>query len=669
MRYVVALAVVTIALVVALAAWPVLHTDNFVVFLAGVFIASQYGGLGPALFALGVTTVGIYFFLRPYHSPAVSEPHEGARLAIFVAVALVLVLLNEARKRAEGRAACQRDVSLQRRQSARAEAEAAHRKLERLQRIIDVALAHVSVDELLRDLLVRLQQTLEADTVAIFLLDEATGRLTLGAAAGLEHEARRDPTPMGHGFVGRIAAERRPLVGNLEEFAKGFLYERSIRSVVGAPLIVGARLRGVVRAGSRRLDAFSVEDMELLRLAAGRVALAIDNARLYDAERRARDEAEAANRAKDLFLAVLSHELRTPLTPILGWARTLRRPDVTDETRARGMAAIERNARAQAQLIDDLLDVSRIVSGKLQLDGQAVNLVPVIEAAVEAVRPQADARSIKLDAALPTTSELVWGDPNRLQQVFWNLLSNAVMVTPPGGAVAARLETREGRVAVTVTDTGKGIAPAMLPHVFDAFRQADGTTTSRHGGLGLGLTIVRHLVELHGGTVVAESPGEGLGSTFTVTLPLMPADVFERPALDRSTAAEPVTPRVSLRGVRVLVAEDEVDAREPVATMLELHDADVRAVATAEDALAVVDTGWPSILVSDIRMPDKDGYELVEEVRRRDRGRRLPAIALTAYASRQDIDRARAAGFDRHVAKPSSPDVLVRAIAELTGVA
>jgi PAS domain S-box-containing protein len=382
-------------------------------------------------------------------------------------------------------------------------------------------------------------------------------------------------------------------------------------------------------------------------------------------------ESQEANRLKDEFLATVSHELRTPLTAVLGWSHLLRGGQLDGGGAARALETIERNARAQAQLIDDLLDVSRIVTGKLRLDLTPVAPHSFIEPAVEAVRPAAEAKGVRLQKLLDTGAEAVLGDPARLQQVVWNLLSNAVKFTPRGGRVEVRLERVNSRLEIAVSDTGAGIAPEFLPHVFERFRQADQRTTRRHGGLGLGLSIVRHLVELHGGTVRADSPGEGAGATFTVSLPVAP--VYRREAAEGRAhpAARDALPAHEcperLDGLRLLVVDDEPDARELLAVGLGQCGAEVVTAASARAAVEALTQERFDVLVSDIGMPGEDGYELIRRLRAlpAESGGRTPAVALTAYARTEDRLRAMRAGFEMHVSKPVELTELVVVIANL----
>jgi len=377
----------------------------------------------------------------------------------------------------------------------------------------------------------------------------------------------------------------------------------------------------------------------------------------------AREAAEAANRVKDEFLAVLSHELRSPLNPILGWSKLLQTRKLDEAKTAQALSTIERNAKLQAELIEDLLDVSRILQGKLNLNVRPVNLVTTIQSALETVRLAAQAKSIEVEVSLDSQVGRVAGDATRLQQVVWNLLSNAVKFTSAGDRVMVRLEQVDTQVQITVRDTGKGIHPDFLPHVFDYFRQEDGKTTRKFGGLGLGLAIVRHLVELHGGTVWADSPGVGLGSTFTVQLPLMVAalEVQQSKPLPANTT--------DLSQLQILVVDDEADMRELAVTILEEYGAVVRVAASAMEALIALDQFKLDVLICDIGMPDVDGYMLMRQIRSRlpEQGRGIPAVALTAYAGEFNQQQALAAGFQLHISKPVEPAELAKAIATLVG--
>jgi signal transduction histidine kinase/CheY-like chemotaxis protein len=400
--------------------------------------------------------------------------------------------------------------------------------------------------------------------------------------------------------------------------------------------------------------------------------------RLLAAEQAAREEAESltreaeeANRSKDEFLATLSHELRTPLNAMLGWSQLLRMGNLPDDEFAQGLETIERNARVQAQLVEDLLDLSRIISGKLRLEVGPVDLPATIEAALDSVRPAAEAKGIRLVPVMDTHAGAIRGDANRLQQVVWNLLSNAIKFTPRDGEVQVVLTRVEDHAEVSVTDTGEGIPTEFLPHVFDRLRQADASITRKHGGLGLGLSIVRQLVELHGRTVSAQSPGVGRGATFAVRLPVAGRGREESVAAARSE--EPVEAPArratmpSLAGVHVLVVDDEPDARELIEHILRQCGADVSLASSAEEAIASLQERRPDVLLSDIGMPGEDGYSLIRRVRSLpdESLAQTPAAALTAFARVEDRDRALREGFQLHVSKPVEPAALAGAVANL----
>jgi len=405
-------------------------------------------------------------------------------------------------------------------------------------------------------------------------------------------------------------------------------------------------------------------------IGASKVARDITDRKKTEEEReRLLAAAESANRMKDDFLATLSHELRTPLNAIVGWAKILRSSKVDAEDREEGLSAIERNSLVQVQLVEDLLDVSRISSGNLRLDVQRVNLSEVIEAGVAAVMPAANAKDIRVHKVLDSLAGPVTGDAARLQQVVWNLLSNAVKFTPKGGKVQVLLERVNSHVEISVTDTGIGIKPEFLPHVFDRFRQADGSTTRRHAGLGLGLAIVKQLVEMHGGSIRAKSPGEGQGSTFTVMLPITVVHP-ERPGPDKirpkeSDSTEDICRNGALSGLKVLVVDNEPDARQLIQRVLADCHARVAVASSSTEALAMITQFRPDVIVSDIGMPDQDGYDLIRAVRADPATRDIPAAALTAFARPEDRKRSLLAGFQTHVAKPVDPAELTAVIASL----
>lgn len=397
-----------------------------------------------------------------------------------------------------------------------------------------------------------------------------------------------------------------------------------------------------------------------------------ERAQLLASEKEARQLAEDASRLKDEFLAVVSHELRNPLNAITGWASLLQTGKLNNEQTTRAVETILRNTQVQTQLIQDLLDVSAIVSGRLRLNVRPFQLGSVVEAAIEVMRPAAEAKSVRLQPLIDFTTGPVSGDPDRLQQVFWNLLSNAVKFTPNGGRVQVRLQGVDSHAELIVTDTGKGIDAKLLPFVFDRFRQGDSSTTREHGGLGLGLAIVRHLVELHGGVVKAHSEGLGKGAEFIIHLPISTPDRSAELADERrvhpSAGGIAAGPMPSLAGLRILVVDDEADAREIVSAILGEAGADVATAASVSQAIDLIDRWEPDVLVADIGMPGEDGYALINKVRARfsDKRGQIPAIALTALARTQDRLKLLSAGYQMHVPKPVEPIELATVVASVT---
>jgi signal transduction histidine kinase/CheY-like chemotaxis protein len=444
------------------------------------------------------------------------------------------------------------------------------------------------------------------------------------------------------------------------------------------PLAARGRILGALSflsAESGRI--YTQDDLELAEELGRRAGLAMDNALLYQEAQRAREASEIANRSKDEFLATLSHELRTPLTAIAGWTDLMRNKMLGPEEQDRALEVIARSTRTQTQLIEDLLDVSRIITGKLRIKMRSVQLNNVVQAAIEIVRPTATAKKLELRFDALERSVRVAGDEARLQQVVWNLVANAVKFTPQNGLVEVKLSEQDDQACLEVWDNGRGIAPEFLPYVFDRFRQADSTSTRNYGGLGIGLSIVRHLVEMHGGHVSVRSAGENRGAVFTVTLPLLsqehpspldvPAPDFSQPFEPLTTGtvvAKPPTQQAPLNGIKVLVVEDNNDTREYVRVVLHADGADVQAISNATEALETVRAWQPDVLISDIGMPGTDGYDLIKQIRALppEQGGDLPAIALTAFARKEDRERSLAAGFQEHLAKPVQPREIISAV-------
>jgi len=453
----------------------------------------------------------------------------------------------------------------------------------------------------------------------------------------------------------------------LQQFAQDaehlrLLRQLEVRSFLIVPLTLHDRKLGTIAFVSTQTDRrYSQADLEMAQSLAQRAALAIDNARLYES-------AQEANRVKDEFLAIVSHELRTPLNAMLGWSQLLRKKQVNEATVERALEIIERNAKLQNKLIDDILDISRIIQNRLRLNLQPVHLVPIINAAIEALQPIAQTKSIQIETLLDPLVGLVMGDAERLQQIVWNLVSNAIKFTAKGGQVSIRLEQIGTQAQVSVTDTGQGIPADFLPLVFERFRQADSSKTRSQGGLGLGLAIVRHLVEMHNGTVYATSEGDGRGATFTVQLP-----IHQIAPLLQSIETDPSSTNnlPNFNGLKILVVDDDLDSRELTAFVLEQCQAQIIKAVCAEEALQVLLKTEIDLLVSDVGMPDEDGYSLIRRIRtlNLEEKRQIPAVALTAFAKAEDQQEAIAAGFQHHVAKPVNPDQLIEIIASLANTA
>jgi signal transduction histidine kinase/ActR/RegA family two-component response regulator len=439
------------------------------------------------------------------------------------------------------------------------------------------------------------------------------------------------------------------------------------KSWIIAPMVAHARVLGALTlAITESARRYGQTDLSFAMVVATHTAAAIENARLYREAEAARGTAEAANRAKDEFLSTLSHELRNPLNAVYGWATLIERGQLGEVQTRRAMQIIVRNVNAQIRLVDDLLDMSTVVNGRLRLVVQPVDLGDLIEDALEAVRHAAEAKNIRLQPVLHAPGLLVSGDPGRLQQIVWNLLENAVKFTPKDGRVQVQLQRVRSHVEIIVSDTGQGIPADILPYVFDRLRQGEGGSTRGHGGLGIGLALVRHLAELHGGSVYAESPGEGRGSTFVVTLPLMSTEKSEQPIAHRES---PPLESTSLTGARIVVVDDDPTAVELIKEVLVRAGAEVIECRSADEALQAVRQSRPSVLVSDIEMPGQDGYSLIRKLRALgpEEGGKTPAVALTAFGRPEDRIRSLTAGFNIHVSKPVDPAELIAIVASLIG--
>jgi PAS domain S-box-containing protein len=585
------------------------------------------------------------------------------------------------------------------RKQAEARLKAAHEETETLNRIGRALSGELELHKLVQAVTDAATELTGAHFGSFFynVLNESGASYMLYTLSGVPREAFAHfpmpratdlfgPTFRGEGVV-RIADVRQdPRYGKNSPYFGMPDGHLPVVSYLAIPVISrSGEVLGGLFFGHPKADVFREHHERMVLGLSAQTAIAMDNARLYEvaqserakAEQAAADneqlyhEAQEANRLKDEFLATVSHELRTPLTAIMGWAHLLRAGQIDAKGVGNALETIERNARAQAQLIDDLLDVSRIITGKLRLDVRQIDPSSFIESAIEALHPAAEARDIRIQKVMDTGVISVAGDPARLQQVVWNLLSNAIKFTPKGGRVQVRLERVNSHIEIVVSDTGVGIKPEFLPHVFDRFRQADQATTRQHGGLGLGLAIVRHLIELHGGTVQAESLGEDQGATFTIKLPVI--SVYQKDNLAERVhpAARDPLPLFDcperLEGLKVLVVDDEGDTRELLRIGISQCGAEVTTAASAREALEAMEKYKPEILISDIGMPDEDGYELIKRVRAlpAKSGGAVPAIALTAYARIEDRLRALRAGYQMHVTKPVELAELIAVMASL----
>lgn len=634
------LTVIVVALTVAIR-WGVLapvlgDRGPFSGFTLGIVAAAWIGGLWPGIFATVLSVMaGWMLFMAPAWAPG---PQRIAVTAIFfvtgVLVSIVCESLHRSRRRAE---------------AARSDLEKSR------QRLLDSEKGFRSLAD--------------SAPVLIWVTDATKARTWLNRP-WLEFTGKTMEQELGVGWRDGVHP------ADLERYQEVYSASFDTRQ----PFEMDYRLRrhdGVYRWVLDRGIPFTAADGTFLGYMGGvidfneRKSAEENSEAMLRIEQAARVEAERAALMKDEFLATVSHEMRTPLTAMLGWVQMLRSGSLSGDAIPHALETIERNARAQAKLINDLLDMSRILSGRLRLDVQRVNVTDVVEAAIATAEPAAAAKKIKIIREFEAEPESISGDASRLQQVIWNLLNNAIKFTPSGGEVTVSMKRLESLLEVTVSDNGEGINPDFLPHVFERFRQQDSSTDRRHQGLGLGLSIVKQLIELHGGSVQVHSEGPGRGAAFTVSMPL--ANGYVR------RAAEPLTPRQeepaapqdappSILGVKVLVVDDDNDARELLRSILAHHGASVRTAASAADAIREFASKPPQIIVSDIGMPGEDGYELIRKIRALDQveGKRVPAVALTAFARSEDRRRAIGAGFNMHLSKPVEPAELLTIVASLT---
>jgi PAS domain S-box-containing protein len=634
LRYGTAVLAVAAATGARVALYGPLHGGQpFLTFFPAVIVATLYGGLGPGLLSVALSVFAAALTIEPVLTLTIARRQDGLALGLFLGVGLAIVWVCEQSRRA-------------------------HRRTSEATFAL-AAIVESSDDAIIgKDLAGTVRSwNSGAERLYGYAAEEAVGR------------------PIAFVIPPERTAEEAAILDRVRRGERVPPYDTVRVRKDGAEVQVSVTVSPVRDADGRVVGASKIarDITERQRVALELKQAAAERERLLERERAARAEAERASGMKDEFLATLSHELRTPLNAILGWAQLLRTIRADPQELGEGLETIERNARAQTRIIDDLLDMSRIIAGKVRLDVQAVDLGAVVAAALETVWPAAEAKGISVIPVLDSHAGSVSGDPGRLQQVFWNLLINAIKFTPRGGRVQVVLQRVGHHVEVGITDTGEGISPDFLPHVFDRFRQSDASTTRRHGGLGLGLALVKQLVELHGGRVRATSPGVGRGATFVVELPVA-TGLARRPAPEHATLFDsedrppPDRPCVSLRGVRVLLVEDDPDARALVKRVLSECHAEVTTAASAAEALDLLRADRPDVLVSDIGMPGQDGYELIRQFRAMGNGARdVPAVALTAYAGAEDRERAILAGYQVHVAKPVEPAELVATVAKLAG--
>jgi PAS domain S-box-containing protein len=549
------------------------------------------------------------------------------------------------------------------------------RRLSALIEASNTLLGSMQLEEVQQAILDLSKRLIASDAYAVWRKETGAETWRVAAAIGLSEEFQKAAiNPQNFNvppLEGPLVIESVKDVTWLKHRQEAYQTE-GIESFLAIPLTLHGEFVGTITFYYRTFHQFTEIEIRVATALANLAAAAIRTTELYQEQSRLRGKAEEASRLKDEFLATVSHELRTPLNAILGWTRLLRGGHLDAETRIRALETIEHNARSQNALIEDILDVSRIITGRLRLEFQTIELLPILEAALASALPTAEAKGVRLITHFTAEVGAISGDAQRIQQIIWNLLANAIKFTPKGGRVEVHLAGNNSQVEIIVSDTGVGIQPDFLPFVFDRFRQEDSSSTRLHGGLGLGLAIVRHLVELHGGKVSAESRGEGKGATFKVIFPVTdyqqessPLPIISRPA----ETGELFGHSFNLNGLRILIVDDDEVSRELLTTALFQSGAVTQAAASTAEALTILDDWQPDLLVSDIGMPVEDGYSLLRQVRERqpDRGGQIPAVALTAYAKSEDRLRALAAGFQMHIAKPIDPIEFLAVIASLTG--
>jgi PAS domain S-box-containing protein len=539
-------------------------------------------------------------------------------------------------------------------------------RLSALQKITDSTLAHLTLEELLPETLNRIREVLHVDTVAILLLRKEGDELIAWAAKGLEEEVELGVRiPVGEGFAGRIVAQCKPMIIDDVTTADIFnplLREKGLKSLLGVPLLAEGRPIGVLHVGTLKSTRFTEADQDLLQLAADRITLAIENARLYEVEKTARAHAENANRSKDEFLTILSHELRTPLTPIIGWVHMMEQGILPVSEYDKALAVINRNANGLKRLINDLLDMSAIINGKMRFEESMLSLSDVLAEAVETMRPYASESGVEIKFR-PLTSDsefTIKGDRTRLNQSFCNILHNAIKFSQPYGVIRVNWRAEETEATITISDDGQGISKDFLPYIFERFRQADSSRTRSYGGLGLGLALAKNFITAQGGAISATSEGKGKGSTFVITLPrAMSAEA------DAESARQLVDDEKKSVGLRVLIVEDEPDTLYLLSEHFKRMGYEPVPFGSAAEALEIATREHFDLLVSDLAMPEIDGLELIRKLRTMGANREIPAIALTGYASAKDAAAALGAGFNLHLAKPFDPLELTEIIRDL----